>query len=66
MGNNYYYVPSHSATEVGQLMKSVYMWMTLALGITGVVALYVAQSTELMYSIFSNSILFWGLIIGEF
>ncbi len=66
MGNNYYYVPSHSATQVGALMKSVYMWMTLALGITGVVALYVAQSTELMYSIFSNSILFWGLIIGEF
>ena len=47
-------------------MKSVYMWMTLALGVTGVVALYVAQSTELMYSIFSNSILFWGLIIAEF
>lgn len=66
MENNYYYVPSHPAIQVGQLMKSVYMWMTLALGITGVVALYVAQSTELMYSIFSNSILFWGLIIGEF
>ena len=66
MENNYYYVPTHSATEVGALMKSVYMWMTLALGVTGVVALYVSQSTELMYSIFSNSILFWGLIIGEF
>lgn len=66
MENNYYYVPTHSATEVGALMKSVYMWMTLALGVTGVVALYVAQSTELMYSIFSNSILFWGLIIAEF
>lgn len=66
MGNNYYYVPSHSATQVGALMKSVYMWMTLALGVTGVVALYVAQSTELMYSIFSSPILFWGLIIGEF
>ncbi|MBR4119379.1 MAG: Bax inhibitor-1/YccA family protein [Bacteroidales bacterium] len=66
MGNNYYYVPSHSATQVGALMKSVYMWMTLALGVTGVVALYVAQSTELMYSIFSSPILFWGLIIAEF
>ncbi|MBQ7819766.1 MAG: Bax inhibitor-1/YccA family protein [Bacteroidales bacterium] len=65
MGNNYYSVSSHSSAEVGSLMKSVYMWMTLALGITGVVALYVAQSTELMYSIFSNSILFWGLIIAE-
>ena len=66
MENNYYYVPTHSAAEVGALMKSVYMWMTLALGVTGVVALYVSQSTELMYSIFSNSILFWGLIIAEF
>ncbi len=65
MENNYYSVSSHSSVEVGALMKSVYMWMTLALGITGVVALYVAQSTELMYSIFSNSILFWGLIIAE-
>ena len=66
MENNYYYVPTHSTTEVGALMKNVYMWMTLALGVTGVVALYVSQSTELMYSIFSNSILFWGLIIAEF
>ena len=47
-------------------MKSVYMWMTLALGITGVVALYVAQSSDLLYAIFSNSILFWGLVIAEF
>lgn len=47
-------------------MKSVYMWMTLALGITGVVALYVAQSSDLLYTIFSNSILFWGLVIAEF
>jgi FtsH-binding integral membrane protein len=65
MGNNYYSIPTQSATVVGSLMKSVYMWMTLALGITGVVALYVAQSADLLYSIFSNSILFWGLIIAE-
>ena len=66
MENNYYSIPTQSATVVGSLMKSVYMWMTLALGITGVVALYVAQSADLLYSIFSNSILFWGLIIAEF
>ena len=47
-------------------MKSVYMWMTLALGITGVVALYVAQSAQLLTAIFSISILCWGLIIAEF
>ncbi|MBR4962708.1 MAG: Bax inhibitor-1/YccA family protein [Muribaculaceae bacterium] len=66
MENNYYSIPTQSATVVGSLMKSVYMWMTLALGITGVVALYVAQSADLLYSLFSNSILFWGLIIAEF
>ena len=66
MENNYYSIPSQSATMVGSLMKSVYMWMTLALGITGVVALYVAQSADLLYAIFSNSILFWGLLIAEF
>ncbi|MBR5241029.1 MAG: Bax inhibitor-1/YccA family protein [Muribaculaceae bacterium] len=66
MENNYYSIPSQSATMVGSLMKSVYMWMTLALGITGVVALYVAQSSDLLYAIFSNSILFWGLVIAEF
>ncbi|MBR5323320.1 MAG: Bax inhibitor-1/YccA family protein [Muribaculaceae bacterium] len=66
MENNYYSIPSQSATMVGSLMKSVYMWMTLALGITGVVALYVAQSSDLLYTIFSNSILFWGLVIAEF
>ena len=66
MENNYYSIPTQSTTVVGSLMKSVYMWMTLALGITGVVALYVAQSSDLLYSIFSNTILFWGLIIAEF
>lgn len=66
MENNYYSIPTQSTTVVGSLMKSVYMWMTLALGITGVVALYVAQSSDLLYAIFSNTILFWGLIIAEF
>lgn len=66
MENNYYSIPTQSSTMVGSLMKSVYMWMTLALGITGVVALYVAQSAQLLTAIFSNSILFWGLIIAEF
>ena len=66
MENNYYSIPTQSATVVGSLMKSVYMWMTLALGITGVVALYVAQSSDLLYAIFSNTILFWGLVIAEF
>ena len=39
--------------------------MTLALVITGFSAYYVASSETLMTALFTNQILFWGLIIGE-
>ena len=48
------------------LMRKVYVWMTLALAITGFTAYGVANSPGIMQAIFSNQILFWGLIIAEF
>ena len=47
------------------LMRKVYLWMTLALVITGFTAYYVASSETLMMAFLSNQILFWGLVIGE-
>ncbi len=47
------------------LMRKVYLWMTLALVITGFTAYYVATSETLMMMLFTNQILFWGLVIGE-
>lgn len=47
------------------LMRKVYLWMTLALVITGFTAYYVASSETLITAIMTNQILFWGLIIGE-
>ena len=47
------------------LMRKVYLWMTLALVITGFTAYYVATSETLMMALFTNQILFWGLVIGE-
>jgi FtsH-binding integral membrane protein len=47
------------------LMRKVYVWMTLALVITGVTAYGVASSPNLMMAIYSNKILMWGLIIAE-
>ena len=47
------------------LMRKVYLWMTLALVITGFTAYYVATSETLMMVLFTNQILFWGLVIGE-
>lgn len=43
----------------------VYSWMSLALVITGMVALYTAYSPTLLSLIFGNRLVFYGLIIGE-
>ena len=48
------------------LMRKVYVWMTLALVITGFTAYGVANSPGILQAIYSNSILMWGLIIAEF
>ena len=47
------------------LFRSVYLWMTLALVITGFVAMYIAKSYTLIETIMQNSIMFWGLLIAE-
>ena len=48
------------------LMRKVYVWMTLALLITGATAYGVAASPGIQMALFSNQLLFWGLIIAEF
>ena len=48
------------------LMKKVYVWMTLALVITGMASWLVANSPALLAAIFTNRILFFGMIIAEF
>ena len=48
------------------LMRKVYVWMTLALVITGFTAYGVATSPGIQQLVFGNSILMWGLIIAEF
>jgi FtsH-binding integral membrane protein len=47
------------------LMRKVYVWMTLAMVITGFTAYGVSSNFSLMTTIMTNPILFWGLIIGE-
>lgn len=48
------------------LMRKVYVWMTLALVITGFTAFGIAENPGLVYTIVTNRLLFWGLVIGEF
>jgi FtsH-binding integral membrane protein len=47
------------------LMRKVYVWMTLALIITGVTAYGVANSPGVINAIYSNSVVMWGLVIAE-
>ena len=47
------------------LMRKVYLWMTMALAITGFTAYYVATNETLITALVTNQILFWGLAIGE-
>lgn len=69
MENNFYNQVEEraqsSALSFPALMSKVYLWMTLALVVTGMTAYYVASSPALLYAIVSNQIAFWGLFIGE-
>lgn len=47
------------------LMRKVYVWMTLALVITGITAYGVVDSPSVLSVIADNQVVFWGLIIAE-
>lgn len=77
MNSNYYNTPyqniygSVSETVTNKMVRNVYLWMTAALAITGLVAYYVAGSQAILSALFSNGwtilVLFLaeiGLVIG--
>ena len=47
------------------LMRKVYLWMTMALAITGFTAYGVATSPGILQTIYSNPAVMWGLVIAE-
>lgn len=47
------------------LMRKVYVWMTLALAITGLAAWLVVSSPALLTTLYSSKWIMWALIIGE-
>lgn len=54
------------STAFPTLMRKVFVWMTLALAITGLTAYGVATSPTILSLIFSSKVTFFGLIIAEF
>ena len=58
-------VKDYAKTASATLFRRVYLWMTLALTITGFVALYVARSYTFLEMMLQNNLMFWGILIAE-
>lgn len=56
---------TQAVVKVNTFIRSVYNWMGIGLGLTGLVAWYVSNSETLLRLIFGNQLIFFGLIIGE-
>lgn len=56
---------AYSVSGFAILMRKVYVWMTLALAVTGLTAYYVGSNVALMQNIFSSTGMVWGLFIAE-
>jgi FtsH-binding integral membrane protein len=56
---------TQTQSVVGAFMTKVYSWMTLALFITGIVAMYVASSEQLLSIVFGTKYMIMGLIIAQ-
>ncbi len=50
---------------VNTFVRSVYNWMAIGLGLTGIVAFFIVNSPSIMQLIIGNRLIFFGLIIGE-
>ena len=57
-------VRQSSVSTFSSLVSKVYLWMTMALAITGLTAFYVANS-GLVFALANSAGLFWGLMIAE-
>lgn len=54
-----------SEKAFAKLMRNVYLWMTLALVVTGMAGYYVADSPALLQAVLGNKIMLIGLIFVE-
>lgn len=56
---------TQTQVQVNTFIRSVYNWMAIGLGLTAVIAFYVAGSETLIKLIYGNPLILFGLIIGE-
>lgn len=59
------YASPTNQLAVSSYMSKVYMWMTLGILLTGIVAFWISTDQQMIYAILTNRVLFYGLVIGE-
>jgi uncharacterized protein len=65
--NNYTLTPQEVQLAQSRFYTKVYLWMSLALIVTGITSMYVATNTEIMSAIFGNrfgSLILFGMSFG--
>lgn len=56
---------ARTAERVSAFLRAVYGWMAVGLGVTAVMAFFVASSPALINALVANRIVFFALMIGE-
>jgi FtsH-binding integral membrane protein len=56
---------AQAQVQVNTFIRSVYNWMAVGLGLTGLVAYYVSSSEAMLQLILGNQLIFFGIIIAE-
>ncbi|MBW1615268.1 MAG: Bax inhibitor-1/YccA family protein [Deltaproteobacteria bacterium] len=51
--------------RINEFIKSVYNWMAIGLGLTGLIAYYVSNNATIMQFVFGNMLVFFGIVICE-
>lgn len=59
------YQNPEQSLAVGQYMSKVYLWMSVGILLTAIVAMSFASEPELVFTVASNKILYWGLFIVQ-
>lgn len=68
MDQEYSYLSPREQVVAAQnhLVRQVYAWMGAGLLLTALAAIFTVSSPDVLNAVFSNRIVFYGLIIGEF
>ena len=63
--DNLQYTEEQIKTHQSTFITKVYAWMSIALILTGLVAYWASTTPSVIEAIFSNTLVFYGMLIGE-